>query len=113
MMDRETRQSSRLFAVDVGLDREALRQRFQDRGRYAIVRGQVRPTLLREGKGNRATGFIFDLSAEVVNVPLEMYSAFDGIAPYSNPKSTQSKHLEARVAFGRRLEPWLVSAATQ
>ena len=112
MMGRETRRSSRLFAVDAGLDREALRGRYHDRARYAIVRGQVRPTWLKAS--NEPAGFITELSAAVVNVPLEMRSVFEAVARHGDlTPNGGTRHFEARVAFGQRLEPWLVSAATQ
>jgi len=113
LMDRESHRSSRLFAVDAGLDREALRSRFPDRAQYAIVRGQVRPAWVRP-EGSRAVGTITGLSAATINVPLEMHGAFEGVAPSSHPAPTGAgKQFEARVAFGQRLEPWLVSAAAR
>jgi len=110
MIDRETRHSSRLFAVDAGLDRAALRSKFPDRTKYAIVRGQVRPARVSESKA--AAGAIGNLSAPGVNVPLAMRGVFEGVTPdgYDQP-SAGDKRFEARLAFGRRLEPWLVSAA--
>jgi hypothetical protein len=113
LLDRETRQSSRLFAVDAGLDRGALRSKFGDRSKYAIVRGQIRPTWLRP-EGSSAAGIITGLSAATVNVPLEMRSVLEGVAPdsYLAPNGVD-RHFKARVAFGQRLEPWLVSAVTK
>jgi hypothetical protein len=112
MRDRETRRSSRLFAVDAGLDRAALRNKFPDRTKYAIVRGQVRPAGLPESKA--AAGVIDNLSAAEVNVPLEMRSAFEGVAPDSDAgPNGGNKRFEVKLAFGQRLEPWLISAATK
>jgi hypothetical protein len=114
MIDRETRRSSRLFAVDAGLDREALRGRFGDRARYAIVHARILPTWLQRTNGKGATGFIADLGAATINVPLEMRGVFEDVAPAgdSAPQAT-GRRFEARLAFGRRLEPWLVSAVKQ
>ena len=110
LTDRETHHSSRLFAVDAGLDRAALRSKFGDRAQYAIVRGQVRPTWLPQSRG--AAGAITGLSAAIVNVPQEMRSVFEGVVPISDFGSVgPSKHFDAELAFGRWLEPWLVSAA--
>ena len=111
-IDRETHRSSRLFAVDAGLDLSALRRKFEDRSRYAIVRGQVRPTWLVQDIG--AAGVITNLSAATINVPLETHSVFEGVAPssYLTPKGG-GKRFEAIVAFGQRLEPWFVSAGTR
>ena len=109
MLDREAHRSSRLFAVDAGLDPAALRSKFPDRAKYAIVRGQVRPAQLWESKA--PAGIVSELSAAEVNVPLAMRTAFEGVAPdgYSAP-TEGNKHFEAKLAFGQRLEPWLISA---
>jgi hypothetical protein len=110
LMDRESRRNSRLFAVDAGLDRAALRSKFPDRTGYAIVRAQVRPTWSPKSKAS--AGFLSDVSAGEVNVPLEMRSAFEGVAPISYGRMIgEDAHFEAKLAFGRRLEPWLISAA--
>lgn len=108
LMDRETRKSSRLFAVDAGLDRAALRSRYSDRTKYAIVHGTVHPAWNFETKG--AAGSIGDLGSPEINVPLRMRSSFEGVMPdsYAVPDATE-KGFEATLAFGRRLEPWLMS----
>lgn len=108
IIDREERGSSRLFAVDAGLDREALRAKYPDRKTYAIVRGQVRPAWEPSGK---VGGALYDLSAAAINVPVEMRGAFEGVLPLSYQRSKdEGRHFEAQVAFGQRLEPWLVAA---
>lgn len=110
IIDNEEHRRSRLFAVDAGRDREALRAKYPDRQKYAIVRGQVRPTWEASGK---VSGSLYDLSAEAINVPLELRGAFEGVSPPSYQRTKdEGRHFEAQVAFGQRLEPWLV-AATQ
>lgn len=111
LMDRETHRSSRLFAVDAGLDRAALRRRYPDRAQYAIVRGQVRPARLEHSNWQPA-GVITDLGATAINVPLAMHDAFKWVAPNSAAIPTEGgTHIDARLAIGQRLEPWLISAA--
>ncbi len=110
IIDREERASSRLFAVDAGREREALRAKYPDRQKYAIVRGQVRPAW--EASGKVGGGMLYDLSAEAINVPLETRGAFEGVSPPSYQRSKdEGRHFEAKVAFGQRLEPWLIAAA--
>jgi hypothetical protein len=66
LMDREEHSSSRLFAVDAGLDRRALRAKFPD---------------------------------------------FHGLKPLNEGQlGAQRTHFDATVAYGQRLEPWLVEA---
>ncbi len=49
----EEHEASRLFVIDAGLDAGALRAKYADRSRYAIVRGRVRPTLQGDGDARR------------------------------------------------------------
>ena len=107
IMDREEQLSSRLFAVDAGLDLRFLRENYPNRSKYAIVHGQVRPDQTAHTSG----GSIESLNATTINVPLEMRDVFEGILPvmYALP-TPQDKHFDATVEFGRRLEPWLASA---
>jgi hypothetical protein len=103
------RLSSRLFAVDAGLDRASLRAKYPDRQKYVIVRGRV-----RQDWWGRATagGRIDRLLADEINVPLELRAAFDGIGPGHQAQADgEERTVQARLAFGQRLEPWLVEAA--
>ena len=109
LVDWETRQSSRLFAVDAGLERSVLRGKYPDRARYAIVHGKVRPMWSNDGKG--AAGVVETIDTDAVNVPLEMRDTFEGVAEENyGSRYDDGKHFEATLAFGQRLEPWLVSA---
>ena len=105
MIENEAR-SSRLFAVDAGLDRSALRTKFPDRTRYAIVHGRVRPSWIQGSKA----GLIESLNAASINVPLDMRGALEGVRFRSyGLQARDAKRFEARLAFGQRLEPWLLS----
>jgi len=95
----ELRDNSRLFVVDAGVDVQKLRTSYPDRNRYAIVRGLVRPNIVR-GKDGKVGGNISELHAENVNVPLAYRRVFDAVAPY-----------QVTVAFGRRMEPWILAAS--
>jgi hypothetical protein len=109
MLEREAAVNSRLFAVDAGLDRGALRARFADRGKYAIVRARVRP--IEAPPGGAAAGFIDGLSVAQINVPREMRSTFDGLLPeVYGTRQEPGRRFDAQVAFGQRLEPWLARA---
>jgi hypothetical protein len=101
---------SRLFAVDAGLDRDALRARHADRAMYAIVRARVSPSPASEGaiEGGR----IDALSIDEVNVPLALRPVFDGLQPPIYHRRANVR-FDATVAFGRRAEPWLAEAHTR
>jgi len=116
-LENETREldrierDTRLYAVDVGLDRDQLRQRYPDRSRYAIVQGLVRPDYGRERSLN---GYISELSIEQINVPQRWRPVLATLPSGPNNTSRTPQH-RIEVAFGQRLEPWItaVSEATQ
>jgi len=95
----ELRDNSRLFVIDAGVDVQKLRASYPDRNRYAIVRGLVRPNIVR-GNDGKIGGNISELHAENINVPLTYRRVFDAVAP-----------CEVTVAFGKRLEPWILAAS--
>lgn len=106
-LEWETSRSSRLFVVDAGLDADALRAKYPDRSRYAVVRGEVRRW--DTGTPGRAVGYISSVSVESINVPLRLRKVFAGVQLSEYGQETKTP-VEAVVAWGRRLEPWLVEA---
>lgn len=104
----ETNRSSRLFVVDAGLEREALRRKYPDRHQYALVHGQIQASLVEEISGRRLSGYVRSISNDDIDVPLKMRAALGNLEPaagrlYGPP----DKAFVAVVRFGRRLEPWL------
>jgi hypothetical protein len=91
---------SRLYLADVGLDRDTLRQRYPDRGRYAIVPGLVHPY------ANAANGLSGNVSSliQTINLPHPWQAAIQRPAP--GPARYQ-----VELAFGQRLEPWITHLA--
>ena len=112
LLDREKNVNSRLFVVDAGLDAAALRAKYSDRARFAIARGVVQPA----GGWTRAerphSGYVSELGIDTINVPLELRAVFDGAVPEAaaDPHSQPRARYEARLSYGKRLEPWLASA---
>nr|WP_298166100.1 DUF4824 family protein [uncultured Pseudomonas sp.] len=124
----EQHSASRLFIVDAGLDRHSLRTRYPDRQRYAIMRGKVRVSAHSEsidwtGKGpdNRPQeqrwrwqlGGHADIpGAHSIQLPQRWHAAFKQLPRQQEqpgrPYARQSKVFNAQVAFGKRLEPWLI-----
>jgi hypothetical protein len=110
-LETEERVASRLFVIDAGRDEQALRAKYPDRARYAVVRGRIEPTLVGRDKSLRLAGRIEGLSNEQVNVPVHLRAVFEGLSA-TDPYDTAFKgRFEAAVAHGQRLEPWLVAAA--
>ncbi|MDD4978365.1 MAG: DUF4824 family protein [Gallionella sp.] len=95
----EQQTSSRLFVIDAGLNLEVLRAKYTDRKRYAIVHGLIRPSVTHDKGVSKFGGYISELHADAVNVPLAYRSVFENDAPY-----------DVTVAFGKRLEPWITAA---
>jgi hypothetical protein len=109
---REERENSRLLAIDVGLDEAALRAKYPDRGRYAIVRGQVRPQFVCDAEEHRLAGYISAVNIDRINVPLRFHPLFESsINRDRNDLQTPVPNYAVAVAFGRRLEPWITAAS--
>ncbi|QEY64381.1 DUF4824 family protein [Metapseudomonas lalkuanensis] len=104
-LEQEEKRDSRLFAVDVGLDREALRVRHADRSRYAIVRGSVN-AWVRDGQ---LTGQIGSLRISEINVPHAWREAL-GEELARDRHSESPPRFRLWMSIGQRLEPWIDSA---
>lgn len=110
----EESDSSRLFVIDAGLDRAALRIKYPDRSRYAIVQGRIHPPPFANGK--RDVGRVERLAIDSVNVPLQFRPVFEGVTPrnfYAISQPYNGPRFATTVAFGKRLEPWLTAATRQ
>lgn len=113
-LQRELERSSRLFVVDAGRDAAALRAKYPDRATYAIVRGRVAIDVCQPEHRKVLCGRFGGLEVSSINVPHRLRSVFEGIESrtYREP-GPGTQPFTAEVAFGRRLEPWLVSAQRQ
>ncbi|AOE86904.1 DUF4824 family protein [Pseudomonas sp. TCU-HL1] len=104
-VEQEEKRDSRLFAVDVGLDREALRSRYPDRTQYAIAPGTV-SAWVRDG---RLTGQIGQLRIAQINVPYALRETL-GAELARDHRSDGPPSFRVKLSFGQRLEPWIDSA---
>lgn len=122
--DQEEHQDSRLFVIDAGLDVAALRARYADRTRYALVRGRIQPWVIQKEGRAELSGYVDGLSVSEVNVPLTYRPIFEPSRRESAPRTlqallgkaqdnryTRSPRYEVSVAFGKRLEPWMTGAS--
>jgi hypothetical protein len=110
---QEETSGSRLFAVDAGPDAAALRAKYPDRSRYAIVRGKIRaypPAAGALEKDRRWRGYLESLDSSRINLSLEFREAA-GLATRTLPASGTGTRLEVTVAFGKRFEPWVTAVA--
>jgi len=112
-LHQAAREDSRLFAVDAGLDREALRRKYPDRHRYAFVPALVGFTPVWEAEKFIAQGRINRLLGEGINVPLPLARKLGAPAYDNQDNSMPSNRFVAQLAFGRRLEPWLLDISPE
>jgi hypothetical protein len=111
-LKNEETANSRLFAVDAGRDARALRAKYPDRTRYAIVQGKVRLSYQsRLGKEVRWTGTIDSIQNDRVNVPLEFRRAIESAPRLVPPAGVGGggPAFEVTVAIGKRFEPWIIA----
>jgi hypothetical protein len=110
-LGRERRESSRLFAIDAGLDPLTLREAYGDRQRYLIARGLVEPRNVSYEEKKEVGGYIKKLSIEKVHVPLELRPFFEGLpARTSYDKDLiRTPRYQVTLAYGKRFEPWIVA----
>ena len=109
MLSQERTLNSRLFVVDAGLDAAVLRAKYPDRSRFAIVGGQVSPSWMANDHGGMVTG----VNVESITVPLQFRSVFDEALKHSERRydsDTPLSPFAVSVAYGKRLEPWILAA---
>ena len=101
---REELENTRLFAIDAGLDAQALRAQYPDRAHFLIVRGQIRPQQVTRNRQERLTGSISAISVSQINVPVEFQPVL-----MQTEQPNKLARFKATVAYGKLLEPWIVA----
>ena len=114
---------SRLFCIDAGLDPAALRKTYADRSHFAIVRGTIGVSSYRHGDKSERVGTFLGVRIDELNVPLAYRAVFGNAAALprvylggasvalENDTRNTGPRYDVSVAWGRRLEPWIRSAA--
>jgi len=125
-LEAERRGHSRLFVVDVGRDREALRRRHADRSRYLVTAAVVRLNLRRSWddetkawKDVAPEGFVSEILPSQIHVPLGTRKVIDDLRAKSAPDAQSTwvigysgiiegpPRYEVTLRYGGRLEPWI------
>lgn len=111
-LQREEKANSRLFAIDAGLDRAALRAKYPDRSRFLILKATLRPRLETRERKTLVTGYVSDLAMRQINVPHALRAGLEPALrkPWRNALDPGAQ-FEATVAIGQRLEPWIEAVA--
>ncbi len=111
-LKRERFAETRLFAIDAGLDAKKLRAQYPDRSRFIITRGLVKPRFNYNKDNTEVDGYISTLSVASINVPRQQRPIFDLILTQkkSHASDFQPPRYEVKLMYGRRWEPWILSA---
>ena len=109
LLQREDQSNSRLFVIDAGRDAIALRAKYPDRTRYAIVWGRLRLSVSFDKPEPKVSAYVSELEPSEINIPKAERGAFQEKMGISTPYSTGS--YDVTLAFGKRLEPWTVRAS--
>lgn len=102
---------TRLYAVDAGLDAQAMAEKYADGNRYLLVRGDV-------GLGwsdDAVTGRIEQVYVQEVHVPLpysqQLASLTKGKRFYTYNAEPIPPRYQVQLDIGNRLEPWVASVS--
>ena len=111
-LQREQTSASRLFVIDAGSDLASLRARYPDRQRYAIVRGRFDTWAWHDDGRWQIGGSAQVPVAANIYLPQRWHALFAELPRRPDtpgfPNSGGGKLFNAELAFGQRLEPWLV-----
>lgn len=109
--DTEQQGASRLFVVDAGMDPAMLRKQYPNKARYIIARGQVRAAVNKNADDNWSVqGYMQGLAVRSVSVPLAFRDVFEALLEDHSRKNEDPPRFFVTLAYGKRKEPWVVSA---
>jgi hypothetical protein len=112
---REARdRDSRLYAIDADRDPAALRARHPDRARVAIVGAKIRAYYgsVQVGQPNRWRGSIDEIDVTYLHVSTRWRSLIDQFVERRDEHGNPPRYT-ARIAWGRKHEPWIVDLQAQ
>jgi hypothetical protein len=103
---------SRLFAIDAGPDPDALRARYSDPGRYAIVRGRV--GVWPAGASGEIQGSVTAIVPEYIHIDRDLAGVLNALPARPAPWETDdpadlAPRLRVTLKFGARNDPWVDS----
>jgi hypothetical protein len=107
-MEKERRMGSRLVAVAVGRDAEALRGSYPDRSRYLILPVEI--DLSVDSGGDKSPRFrpVISLRDDDIAVPLPLRPLLDSFRPPNiRAPEPEAPRYRVTLAAGQRHELWL------
>lgn len=108
-LERLQTKGTRLYVVDAGTDAVALRQRYPDPARYALVRTSLWYYVHYSSLSDERNGYGLQVDRLAVSVPNQHRAAFDAWLSRGSDK-VRDKRVRVDLAFGQRFEPWIVAA---
>lgn len=108
-LEQLERAESRLLAVDAGTDRKALRERYPDRRRFALMRARVRMHAVYTPADEvpQVRAHISSLLPGRVHVPRHMHAELARATGRDRRDHLSPPRYRVELRFGRRGEPWL------
>jgi hypothetical protein len=109
--------ASRLFVIDTGLDAEQLRKNYP-LGQFIVLKGLVRPQWYesQDDLSDRFELILQELSVPQIMIPSNFAESLEGLRPsnyYSALKNNDEQiKFSAKLAWGKRFEPWVVDIKT-
>ena len=111
LLRKREQETSRLFAIDAGLDAGALRHAYPDRARYALVPARVAMHWSQEKNGAwTAIGSLPGPRAAQIHLSRAQAATLAPALAALRGYSETVPGFNVDLAFGRRLEPWIVFA---
>ena len=105
----EQQQRSRLFAIDAGLDGQALRRKYPEQSRYLIAPALLRVRMSSYRQEPLARASISRLLVSKIHLPLRHKRQLErllGPNPHRNGESKEPRY-QVQLAYGRRYEPYV------
>ncbi|WP_376689940.1 DUF4824 family protein [Wenzhouxiangella sp. EGI_FJ10409] len=108
-LERLERVESRLVAIDAARDAEALRERYPDRDRYAVMPARLRMYTVSRPGGEQAEvrGRIESLLPRRVHVPRRFQAPLQQATQEHRAPHDAPPRFRVRLAFGRSGAPWV------
>lgn len=108
-LENEQNRFSHLFAVDAGVDKTVLRNKYPNRSMYLITTGEIRIQLNRAGNDRPAqlAGRIQYLNVDSINAPFRIRKKIERYMESNARLDRQKLKYKIVVTYGKRLEPWI------